>query len=158
GQLDMPALLEVGASWMFGARPGHHHHDDEHKQEDEHEHEYTRPDMSGADVADVGANGAAVDIVPVPGKITIVDFWAPWCEPCKTLEPVLVELAKNARDHVALRRINVVEWDTPVVAQYLTPRGFDLPHVKIYDAKGTLAFEQSSGPGKLVPMIESIRA
>jgi thiol-disulfide isomerase/thioredoxin/plastocyanin len=164
GQLDMPVLLEVGASWMFGAtKHAEHDHDhgDEHGHDDHgddgHDDDHVL-DTRGADVADVGSNGAAVPLVPVPGKVTIFDFWAPWCEPCKTLEPILFELAKKDLAHVALRRIDVVDWDSPVVAQYLTPRGFDLPHVKIYDAKGALVYERSSGPGKLVPMIESIRA
>jgi thiol-disulfide isomerase/thioredoxin len=162
GQLQMPALLEVGATWMFGDKAhAHDDHDHEHDHEgehDDHDHDHDHAlDTKGADIADLGKNGAAVDLVPVPGKLTIFDFWAPWCEPCKTLEPVLVELAKKDPAHVAIRRIDVVDWDSAVVAQYLTPRGFDLPHVKIYDASGKLVFEQSSGPGKLVPMIESIR-
>lgn len=162
GQLDMPALLELGATWTFGAGgAGGHVHEHDHHDEDEHGHEHGREhapvDTSGADVLDLGHGGEAVDLVPVPGKITIFDFWAPWCEPCKTLEPALVELAKRDPAHVALRRIDVVDWESAVVERYLTPRGFDLPHVKIYDAKGALVFEQSSGTGKLVAMIEEIR-
>jgi thiol-disulfide isomerase/thioredoxin/plastocyanin len=165
GQLDMLALLEVGASWTFGATGAEdehehgHDHDHEHGHDDDHGDEHAAPlDTTGADVSDLVTHGEAVTLAPVRGKVTIVDFWAPWCEPCKKLEPVLVELAKNDPAHVAVRRINVVDWDSPVVAQYLTPRGFDLPHVKIYDASGALVFEQSSGPGKLVPMIDAIRA
>ncbi len=163
GQLDMPGLFELGATWTFGARhaAGHdHEHDHDHEHgDDEHEHgrEHAPVDTTGADVLDLGHGGEAVDLVPVPGKITIFDFWAPWCEPCKTLEPALVELAKRDPARVALRRIDVVDWESAVVARYLTPRGFDLPHVKIYDAKGTLVFEQSSSTGKLVQMIEDIR-
>jgi thiol-disulfide isomerase/thioredoxin len=172
GQLDTLALLEVGASWTFGATPAAHEdehdhehgHDHDHEHGDEHGHDdhgdehAAALDTTGADVSDLVTQGEAVTLAPVRGKLTIFDFWAPWCEPCKKLEPVLVELAKNDPAHVAVRRINVVDWDSPVVAQYLTPRGFDLPHVKIYDATGALVFEQSSGPGKLVPMIDSIRA
>lgn len=174
GQLYMPALLEVGASYTFGAKrapaEGHedeHDHDHGHEHGDEHAHdehgdehgdEHAPLDTSGADIADLGANGAAVDLVPVPGKITIFDFWAPWCEPCKTLEPALVELARANPQGVAIRRIDVVDWETPVVAQHLTPRGFDLPHIKIYSATGELIYEESSGPGKLQAMIEAIRA
>ncbi|HSD90833.1 MAG TPA: cupredoxin domain-containing protein, partial [Kofleriaceae bacterium] len=50
-----------------------------------------------------------------------------------------------------------VDWDSAVVAKYLTPRAFDLPHVKIYDERGTLVFERSSAPGKLEAMIHDIR-
>jgi len=168
GQLQMPALVEIGATWMFGDKAHanddndhdhDHEHEGEHDEHGDHDHHDAAPlDTKGADIADLGKNGAAVELVPVRGKLTIFDFWAPWCEPCKALEPVLVELAKKDPAHVAIRRIDVVDWDSAVVAQHLTPRGFDLPHVKIYDATGKLVFEQSSGPGKLVPMIEAIKS
>ncbi len=172
GQLNMPALLEIGASYAFGkaAPPPAAAHEDEHEHGDEHGDEHAEHgqhgdgtvvpplDMTGADVADLGSKGSAVELTPVPGKITIFDFWAPWCVPCKTLEPALVEMAKANPSGIALRRIDIVDWETPVVAQHLTPKGFSLPHVKIYSATGELVFEQSSGPGKLQSMIESIRA
>jgi len=162
GQLDMPAILEVGAAWRFGAAPkaGHHHHDGDDDDDHDHHHDSTpavHVDTTGADVVDLQPPGAAVDLVPVRGKLTIFDFGASWCEPCKTLEPVLVKLAKKYPDRVALRRIDVVDWDSAVVARYLTPRAFDLPHVKVYDERGTLVFERSSAPGKLEAMIHDIR-
>jgi thioredoxin 1 len=39
----------------------------------------------------------------------LVDFWAPWCRPCKAIEPILEELAKGAQGRIALVRLNVDE-------------------------------------------------
>jgi thiol-disulfide isomerase/thioredoxin/plastocyanin len=162
GQLDMPALVEIGVAWRFGGAREHdhdhaHEHEHEHEHEGGHDHDVGHVDSGGADVVDVQPPGAAIDLVPVPGKLTIFEFGASWCEPCKTIEPVLVQLAK-AHPDVAVRRIDVVDWDTPVVARYLTPRAFDLPHVKVFDPTGKLVFERSSAPGKLGALIEDVRA
>lgn len=41
--------------------------------------------------------------------VTLLDFWAPWCGPCKIMDPIIDELEKEMGGKVKVDRINVDE-------------------------------------------------
>lgn len=47
----------------------------------------------------------------------IVDFWAPWCGPCKMLAPVLDEIATEQASRVKVVKVNVDE-NSALASQY----------------------------------------
>lgn len=42
-------------------------------------------------------------------KIALVDFWAPWCMPCRMIAPIIEELAEEMKDKAVVGKVNVDE-------------------------------------------------
>lgn len=149
GQLDVPAF--------FGLSLGTHVHvfeGDEHEHEHDHGHEHAPTDWSGLDKQDVTNDGSAVPLVPVAGKITVFDFWATWCEPCEVVDHELAELARRYPDAIAVRKVNIVDVDSPAAQKYLGDA--TLPHLKVFGRDRKLLWERSAAPLVLAGDVEKL--
>jgi thioredoxin 1 len=73
----------------------------------------------------------------------LFDAWAPWCQPCKVLEPILNELEKSYDGKLVVVKLNVDE--EPELAQRLGVQG--LPTVRLIK-NGEVKFETAGMPEK----------
>jgi len=82
------------------------------------------------------SHGAQVDINQqlVLGNVTVIDFYADWCGPCREFSPSLEQMARDDAD-IALRKIDIVNWKTAVVQQFNV---HSIPQVNVYDRSGRL--------------------
>ena len=91
----------------------------------------------GADVQTVAKSGEDVpDLKPhlATGKVTVVDFLAIWCEPCRKLDEHMAKLLAGRSD-VAYRKLDIGDWDTPLAKRYLKSVPA-LPYVIVFGANG----------------------
>jgi thioredoxin 1 len=74
----------------------------------------------------VGTNENLKELI-AQDKITIVDFWAEWCGPCRMLGPILDNIAKERPD------IQVVKVDVDANSELSTEHGIrSIPAVYIF--------------------------
>lgn len=50
-------------------------------------------------------------------KLLMIDFWAPWCQPCFVFAPILEKVAEDLKDKFTLAKVNLDE--APMTAQKL---------------------------------------
>jgi thioredoxin 1 len=71
--------------------------------------------MAGV-LAEVSENSFEEDVLKSSVPV-VVDFWAPWCAPCKKIAPVLEEIAQDYVGKIAIKKVNVDE-HPKVAAQF----------------------------------------
>ncbi|MFN2385087.1 MAG: thioredoxin domain-containing protein [Thermoanaerobaculia bacterium] len=93
------------------------------------------------------------------GKVTVLDYWAEWCSPCKFQDARLQHLVR-ANSKVAVRRIDVGKWDNAAARQATAEfRLGALPYVRVYDASGRFVGAVTGGSwDKLLELIEKAKA
>jgi len=84
-------------------------------------------------------------------KLIIVDFWAPWCGPCKQLTPILEKIISKSGDKITLVKINIDE-NQQIAAQL---RIQSIPTVYAFKDKQIVnAFQGVVPEGQIIEFIE----
>ncbi len=142
----------------------------------------------GADAADVGApapafalpdaQGAAISLDAMRGRVVYVDFWASWCAPCKRSFPWMNELQRRYGDlgltvvaiNVDKKREDAERFLRQVPATFtilydgagVAPAAWDvkaMPSSYLVDARGTVvAVEQGFRDDRTAAIEERVRA
>lgn len=66
-----------------------------------------------ADILELDDYNFDKSVIETPG-VALVDFWAPWCGPCKMLGPIIEEVAGEMGDKALVGKVNVDE--NPIVS------------------------------------------
>ncbi|QXC61540.1 tetratricopeptide repeat protein [Aquihabitans sp. G128] len=89
------------------------------------------------------------DSVPV-----VVDLWAPWCGPCRTLGPIIEKVVDEADGDVVLVKVNTDE--NPGLTQAFQVQGIPAVHA-VYQRKVVNSFVGAQPEAKVREFIDSLR-
>lgn len=67
----------------------------------------------------------------------LVDFWAPWCMPCKMMAPILDELAEDMKNKIKIVKVNTEELQNQELANKYQIQS--IPNMKLFKDGNLLA-------------------
>jgi thioredoxin 1 len=102
-----------------------------------------------ADIAEVGDDTFEAEVLKSNLPV-LVDFWAPWCGPCKTIAPLVEEIAKEFAGRLKVAKLNVD--DHPATASRYGIRG--IPNLIIL--KSGVVKEQIIGAAPKAKLVSAI--
>jgi thiol-disulfide isomerase/thioredoxin len=107
-----------------------------------------------------GRGGQPIELkqLPVRGKITVVDFFSPYCPPCLRLAPLLEQLAQKRSDLV-IKKVNIqrpevsgrIDWQSPLAQQFQL---HSIPHLMIFNQRGRL---EAQGPEAMKQVVDWLK-
>ena len=68
------------------------------------------------------------------GKPVVIDFWAPWCGPCRSIAPIIEELAANYEGRAVIGKYNVDDGDELSVEYGIR----NIPTLLLFDKDGNM--------------------
>ena len=86
-----------------------------------------RPEANATNVVILSEANFQNEVIAAPQPV-LVDFWAPWCGPCRTIGPIVNELAKDFDGRAKVAKVNVD--DAPALAQRFEIQG--IPTILIF--------------------------
>lgn len=97
-------------------------------------------------------NDSNFDSTVASSPALLVDFWAPWCGPCRMIAPVIEELAKELAGRVTVAKVNVDEAPAVSAAQKVTA----IPTLLIF--KNGQLVDRSTGLASKAALLEKLQA
>ena len=97
-------------------------------------------------------NDSNFDSTVASSPALLVDFWAPWCGPCRMIAPVIEELGKELSGKVTVAKVNVDEAPNVSGAQRVTA----IPTLMIF--KNGALVERMTGLASKGALLEKLQA
>ena len=110
-----------------------------------------------APIIDVTAADFMSEVIAASNEIpVIVDFWAPWCEPCKQLTPALEAAVKKAGGAVKLAKVNIDDAQNQAVAAQLKVQSVPTVYA-FFGGQPVDGFQGAQPPSAVDAFVEKLR-